>query len=78
MMVMNHNTSSILVAIHPLASFPFSILETVLLQCPKKIANGNIFKFMNHRETAIAGSSMTSILSDGVGIPSPESIISSI
>lgn len=78
MMVMNDNSSSIFVAIYPLASFPFSIMETVLLQCPKKVANRNIFKFMNHMETATAGSSMISKDSDEDGIFSPASIISSI
>ena len=78
MMVMNNNTPSIAVTIYSLASLPLSILESVLLQCPKEIANGNIFKFMDHRETATAGSSMISNISDGDGIPSPASIISSI
>jgi len=78
MMVMNNNTPSILVAIHPLASFAFSVLKPILLKCTKEITNRNIFKFMNHKDTATAGSSMTSKLSDGAGIPSPESIMSSI
>ena len=44
----------------------------------QEIANRNIFKFMNHMETATAGSSMISNVSDEDGIPSPASIISSI
>ena len=48
MMVMNNNTPCVRMAIDSLASLPFSILESVLLQGPKKLADGNIFEFMNH------------------------------
>jgi hypothetical protein len=78
MMIMNNNTPSITMTIYSLASFPFSILESVLPQCPQEVANRNIFKFMDHRETATAGSSMISNVSDEDGIPSPASTISSI
>jgi len=60
MVVVNNNSPSVTVAINSLASLPLSILESVLFQCPKKLANGNIFKLMNHKETATAGPSITS------------------
>ena len=75
---MNNNTPSVRVAVYSLASLPLPILEAVLLQRPKEIANRNIFEVVDHRETATAGSSMISNVSDADGIPSPASILSSI
>ncbi len=78
MMVMNNDAPSVTMAINSLASLPLSILEFVLFQCSKELADGNIFKFVNHRETATAGPSMISNVPDGVGSSSLASIISSI
>ena len=78
MMVMNNNTPSVRMAIDSLASLPFSILESVLLQGPKKLADGNIFEFMNHKETATAGPSITSNAKDEMGSSSLASAISSM
>ena len=78
MVVVNNNSPSVRVAINSLASLPLSILESVLFQCPKKLANRNILKFMNHKETATAGPSITSNVLDEAGSSSLASTISSI
>ena len=76
MVVMNDDASSIGMAIHSLASFPLSVLESILFQRPKKVTNWNILKFMNHKEMATADPSMN--VPDEVGSSSLASAISSI
>ena len=41
-----------------------------------EFSDRGVFEFIDHRETVIAGSSMSSIRSEGCGGPSPASIIS--
>ena len=78
MMEMNNNTTSIRVSIDPLASFTSFVLESILFDSPDKLSDRSIPEFVNHKETAMAGSSMTFISSDGCGSLSPASTISSM
>lgn len=75
---MNDYTPAIGMTINSLAAFASSVIKSILFECPDKFSDGSIFELMDHNETAIAGSSKTSILSDGDGISSPASIRSSI
>lgn len=78
MMIMNDNTTSVEMAINPLASFAPFVFESILLKGPNEFSNRSISESMYHNETAIAGASMSSTSSEGAGRSSPESIISSI
>jgi hypothetical protein len=78
MVIMDNYTASIWVAINSLAVFASFVLKSILLECQDKLSDRGIPEFVSHKETAMAGSSITSILSDGPGMASLASIISSI
>ena len=78
MMKMNNNATTVRVAINPLASFTPFVLKSILFDCPNKFPDRGIFKLVNHKETAMAGSSIISTSFEGCGSPSPASIMSSI
>src|SRR3989304_8826986 len=77
MMEMNNNTASVRGAITPWASFASLVLESILFDSPDEISDRGIPEYVNHTETAMAGSSMTFISSEGCGSLSPASTISS-
>jgi len=78
MVIMNNDTASIRVAINSLAAFASFVLKSILFECPDKLFDRGIPEYVSHKETAMAGSSITSILSESAEMLSPASIISSI
>lgn len=77
MVVMNNYTAAIMMSIDPLTAFAPGVLKSILFKCSNKFSDRCVLEFTNHKETATAGSSITSISSDGVGSPSPAAILSS-
>jgi hypothetical protein len=76
MMIVDYHTAAVRVAINPLASFSSPVFKAILFKCADKVSDRSVLQLADHRETATAGSSMTPILSEGLGSSSPASSMS--
>ena len=60
MVIMNNNTATIRMSINSLAPFTPFVLEAILFKRPDEFSDRGVLEFIDHRETVIAGSSMSS------------------
>lgn len=61
MVIMDDDTAAIRAALNPLTPFTPFVFKAVPFKCSNEFSDRGILEFGNHRETATAGSSITSI-----------------
>ena len=76
-MVMYDDATAVTMPVDALTSTTAAILESIPLERPNEFSNRKIPKLLDHRVTATAGLSITSIFPASTGIDSPASIMSS-
>lgn len=77
MMVVDDDSPTIGMPIHPLAAFEPPVHKAVAFQRPDQLPDRNVPQLLDHTVTATAGRSISSIFPAARGIESPASTISS-